>query len=68
METLPTETETVPGTTNDTSGDDHAADLAAQSDLALQEQLIRDITSDDLQVLCKVGFKTVLKPQQNVFV
>lgn len=68
VETLLTATETVSGTTNDTSGEDHAADLASQSDLALQEQLIRDITSDDLQVLRKVGFKTVLKPHQKVIV
>jgi hypothetical protein len=40
---------------------------AKAADLALQEQLIRDITSDDLQVLLKLGFKTVLKPHQKVF-
>ncbi len=44
---------------------DPIVDVAA--DLELQEQLIRDITSDDLQVLRKVGFKTVLKPHQKVF-
>ncbi len=40
---------------------------AKAADLALQEQLIRDITSDDPQVLLKLGFKTVLKPHQKVF-
>jgi hypothetical protein len=38
-----------------------------EADLALQEQIIRDITSDDLQVLRKLGMKTVLKPHQKVF-
>ncbi len=66
VDALLTETEAVPGAITDTAGD-HAADLASQSDLVLQEQLIRDITSDDLQVLRKVGFKTVLKPHQKVF-
>lgn len=41
--------------------DDKAADLA------LQEQIIRDVASDDLQVLLKLGLKTVLKPHQKVF-
>jgi len=41
-------------------------DIAADS--ALQEQLIKDITSDDLEVLRKVGFKTVLKPHQKVII
>ena len=44
----------------DPTADDNAADLA------LQEQLIKDITSDDLQVLRKIGFKTILKPHQKV--
>ena len=38
------------------------------ADLALQEQLIQNITSDDLEVLRKVGFKTVLKPHQKVII
>ena len=44
----------------DPTADDNAADLA------LQEQLIKDVTSDDLQVLRKIGFKTILKPHQKV--
>jgi hypothetical protein len=48
------------GRVDDKSIDDKAADLA------LQEQIIRDVTSDDLQVLRKLGLKTALKPHQKV--
>ena len=58
--------ESVSGATTISPSAEVAAESAVQTDLELQEQLIRDITSDDLQVLRKIGFKTVLKPHQKV--
>jgi hypothetical protein len=58
--------ESISGATTISPSAEEAAESALQTDLELQEQLIRDITSDDLQVLRKIGFKTVLKPHQKV--
>jgi hypothetical protein len=66
VETPLLEIESVSGTTTISPSAEVAAESAVQTDLELQEQLIRDITSDDLQVLRKIGFKTVLKPHQKV--
>jgi hypothetical protein len=48
------------------SGEVVDSDDAKAADSALQQQLIRDITSDDLNVLRQLGFSTVLKPHQKV--
>jgi hypothetical protein len=66
VETPLLEIESVSGATTISPSAEVAAESAVQTDLELQEQLIRDITSDDLQVLRKIGFKTVLKPHQKV--
>ncbi len=66
VETPLPEIESVSCATTFTPSAEVVAESALQTDLELQEQLIRDITSDDLQVLRKIGFKTVLKPHQKV--
>ena len=63
------ETKTSPSSEDRTVGCSDAVSSVGdkEADLALQEQIIRDITSDDLQVLRKLGMKTALKLHQKVF-